>query len=180
METYTELKAFIANPHYQAQREASLAEMDLALVDAPLLGIVGGLNSLAYCFTLQSCCGHFLHPGQPDEKNTDPLPLAGDVASVDYRVAYLALCIQEGEQGRSLLADLAGLRSIAPSYVQVGCAEWFWARQVNSFVLQVEPEAFRTRDRIRIGHEEARGAELVRNAVLTALGELVKRHSRSG
>lgn len=180
METYTKLKAFIANPHYQAQREASLAELDLALVDAPLRGIVDGLNHLAYCFTLQACCGHFLYPGQLYEKNTEPLPLAGDVASVDYRIAYLALCIQEGEGGSALLADLAGLRSIAPSCVQVGCAEWFWARQVNSFVLQIGPEAHRGRDRIRIGYGEARGLEQVRNAVLAGLGELVKRHWRSG
>ena len=48
-------------------------------------------------------------------------------------------------------------------YVQFGCAEWFWKRYLNSFVLQVEPERYSTKDKVLIEYNEAIYIENIRN-----------------
>jgi len=47
--------------------------------------------------------------------------------------------------------------------VQFCCADWFWKRQVNSYALQVEPERYKTKDKITINFQEALHIENVRN-----------------
>jgi hypothetical protein len=74
------------------------------------------------------------------------------------------------------LEDLTG---IDPEYVQFGCAEWFWERQVNSYVLQVEPERYKMRDKVGVSFQEALHIERVRDRFFHELRKMVhERNSR--
>jgi len=46
-------------------------------------------NELPYCFTLQSCFGHFVFCGQNDQQNLEPLPVNDPIVKVEYRIAYI-------------------------------------------------------------------------------------------
>ncbi len=48
-----------------------------------------------------------------------------------------------------------GVPSLDPGCIQFGCADWFWERQVNSYVPQVEPDRFRYSDTATITYEDA-------------------------
>jgi len=163
METFTTIKNFIDNPHFYKQRRKSLHQLDFATIDAPILEIIKGFSKLPYCFTLQSCYGHFLYDNQRNPTNTEPLPISDKIKKVEYRIAYIALCIQNSELGMQLFHDLKKITAIDKKYIQFGCAEWFWKRQVNSFALQVEPERFLKRDKAVIDYHEALHIEQVRN-----------------
>ena len=65
-----------------------------------------------------------------------------------------------------------------PQNIQVCCADWFWERQVNSFALQVEPDRFKTKDRVMLDYSEALYIEKVRNAFF-ARHSLVSRQLNS-
>ena len=175
LETFTELKLFINNPRYQEQREKSLSRLDINTIDAPIIEIVKGFEKLPFCFTLQSCYGHFVYNNQKNPKNVEPLPrvLGDNISSVEYRIAYIALCIQNSDSGRKLLQDLKEIQEIDPEYVQLGCAEWFWKKQVNSYILQVEPERYKTKDRVTIGFQEALHIEKIRNQVFRELKKII-------
>lgn len=169
METFTPPKPLTENPRFQQQRRSCLATLNYAILDAPLTGIVAGFNALSCCFSLQSCFGHFLYSGQTDEQNLLPLPVGRDIDTVEYRIAYLAICVDNNATGRALIEDLKRAASIDPQNVQFGCAEWFWQRQINSYVLQVEPERFKHQDRAVLEYEEALHIEHVRNTLFTWL-----------
>lgn len=179
METLTELKDFVSNPGYWQQRQQSLGELDITTIDPPIVDIVRDLGRLPYCFTLQSCFGHFLHACQDDPRNTERLPLSAITADIEYRIAYLALCIEESDPGRALLDDLGQMAAIDPQYIQFGCAEWFWERQVNSYVLQVEPTRFKAQDRAVVAHREALHTESVRDLFFAEIRLLVRNHLRA-
>ena len=93
METFTEARKFIENPYFDEERKTSLQELDLSTIDTPIVELVKGFSGLPYCFTLQSCYGHFLYTGQDDTYNTEPLPIDASVDSVEYRLAYLGVLI---------------------------------------------------------------------------------------
>ena len=175
METFTELKLFVNNPHYQEQRKESLSQLDINTIDVPLIEIVKGFAILPYCFTLQSCYGHFVHNNLKDPKNVEPLPNLDYILNVEYRIAYIALCIQNSDSGRKLLRDLKEIQAIDPEYVQLGCAEWFWERQVNSYALQVEPERYKTKDSVTISFQEALQVEKIRNQVFRELKKIIQK-----
>ena len=163
MESFTELKQLIDNPQYKEQRQNCLAKLDFNTLDAPLQDIVSGLCELPYCFPLQSCYGHFVHNHYPDPYNLEPIPTTGDITRIEYRIAYLAICIENNSQGRELIDHLAKIPEIDPANIQFGCANWFWKRQVNSFVLQVEPERYALQDSCILNFEEAIQVEKTRN-----------------
>ncbi len=140
METFTELKELVGNPHYQDQRQRCLAGLSDDVIDLPMIGLISTFNSIPYCFTMQSCYGHFLYNGQKDIHNLDPLPAAHSNMKVEYRIAYIAFCIDKSDSGRRLLESLKEITAVYPENIQLCCAEWFWERQVNSYVLQVEPD----------------------------------------
>ncbi|MCK4560509.1 MAG: hypothetical protein KAV45_12060, partial [Calditrichia bacterium] len=100
METFTELKGLVENPHYRNQRQKSLADLTDVMIDVPIIKIINGFNKLPYCFTLQSCYGHFLYSGQKDPHNLAPLPVTKTIARVEYRIAYIAFCIENSASGR--------------------------------------------------------------------------------
>lgn len=176
METFTELKAIVDNPAYLEQRQQTLAAMQTDMLDQPLVELVKMINALPHCFTLQSCYGHFLYNGQRDPYNVEPLPLVNTLHSVTYKIAYLALCLDNSCQGRSLLDDLRHIPALDPENIQLGCAHWFWQKQVNSYVLQVEPERFRYHDRAQIGYQEALQLQETRTSVFREVKEMLTVH----
>ncbi len=173
MKTFTEAKELVENPHYEEQRRISLAELTDVMIDVPIVEHVMLFNMLHYCFTLQSCYGHFLYDGQENPHNLDPLPVTNAITTVEYRIAYIALCIEKNDPGRRLLGALKEVSTINPKNIQFGSADWFWGKQVNSYALQVEPDRFKRKDKAVLSYEEALKIERIRNQFFVRLGELL-------
>lgn len=174
METFTELKELIENPQYQAQKQNIMCHLTDDAIDMPIISLVNGFNKLPYCFTLQSCFGHFVYNGQKDSHNLEPLLVTDIIAKVEYRIAYIAFCIENSHLGQELLKSLKGIESIDPENIQFCCAEWFWKRQVNSYALQVEPDRFKCKDTAIVDYREALHIEKVRNEFFIRLYELLE------
>ena len=81
---------------------------------------------------------------------------------------------QDSPGGRDLFQRLQAVTAIDPAYVQSGCAEWFWERQVNSYVLQVEPESQAYGDRAVVDYAAARRLEQVSDAFFAAIRHLIQ------
>jgi hypothetical protein len=173
METFTELKAFEEDPLYQAQRQRILGDLTDDMIDLPIVDLINGFNRLPYCFTLQSCYGHFVYSGQDDPHNLDPLPRKDTIAKVEYRIAYIAFCIENSLFGRGLFESLKEITAVDPDNIQCCCAEWFWKQQVNSYALQVEPDRFKREDTAILDYQEALHIEAIRNKFFTRLYELL-------
>jgi hypothetical protein len=173
METFAQSRQFVDNPRYERERNLALAGLDLESIDAPIREIVAGLARLPYCFTLQSCYGHFVHAAQPERHNLEPVP-AQDVGLIEYRIAYVALCIENSSRGERLRTALAQIPEIDPEYVQFGSPGWFWQKHVNSYALQVEPTRFASQDVAIIKHQEALHLQMVRGRFFAGLAELVE------
>jgi len=174
LETFTQIKQFVDNPRYDEQRREIVDELDSDTIDAPIADLISGLAMLPYCFTLQSCYGHFLHGDQRNPRNTEPLPVSGHIAVVEYRLAYIALCIQNDDSGKALFDDLANVVAIDPAYVQWGCAEWFWSTYPNSYVLQVEPAGHMKKDKVSVDYREALHLEMTRDRFFSVLKGVVR------
>ena len=174
METFTEPKALAENPHYQDQRRKCLAALSDAMIDEPLVALINAFNKLPNCFTLQCCYGHFIYNSQNDPQNLEPLPITDTIARVEYRIAYIALCIENSDQGRMLLDALEEITVIDPENIQFCCAEWFWQRQVNSYALQVEPDRFKSEDKAILDYKEALKIEKIRNEFFVRLEGLLE------
>ncbi len=175
METFTEPKKLVENPNFQEQKQKSLAELTDDMIDAPIIEIINAFNKLPYCFTLQCCYGHFLYNGQKDPNNLDPLPVTNTIARVEYRIAYIAFCIDNCFLGRRLLEALKEITSINPENIQFCCAEWVWQRQVNSYALQIEPDRFKHEDKAILDYKEALNIEKIRNEFFVKLKELLQK-----
>ncbi len=173
METFTEPKELTENPHFEEQRQKSQAALSAAEIDAPIIEIIENFNKLPFCFTLQSCYGHFLYNGQGNPNNLDPLPVAKIITRVEYRIAYIAFCLENSDSGRSLFEALKGITAIDPENIQFCSAEWFWKRQVNSYALQVEPDRFKHEDTAIIEGGEALRIEKTRNEFFVRIKELL-------
>jgi hypothetical protein len=178
METFTEAKEFTDNLNYQEQRERNLAGLTDEMVDEPIVEIVNGFNKLPYCFTLQSCYGHFVHSEKDNPHNLDPLPDTDTVFHIEYRIAYIAFCIENNDKGRRLFGALKEIPVINPENIQFGSAEWFWKRQVNSYALQVEPDRFKYQDTATLDYEEALTIEKTRNDFFIRIQTLIHRESQ--
>jgi hypothetical protein len=174
LETYTELKDLADNPHYQAQKRKILSDLDDGMIDTTIVDLINGFNKLPYCFTLQSCYGHFVYNGQKDTHNLDPLSAKEIIAQVEYRIAYIAFCIENSASGRGLFEKLKEITAIDPENVQFCCAEWFWKKQINSYALQVEPDRFKHKDTAIIDFKEALHIEKIRNTFFIRLYELLE------
>jgi hypothetical protein len=173
METFAEPRKLVDNPRYEAERRSALDSLSLTSIDTPIRKLIEGFAKLSFCFTLQSCYGHFIHAEQQNSHNIEPLP-AHDVGTVTYRIAYVALCVQNSAKGRRLLAGLAEIPLVDSAYVQFGSPDWFWDRSVNSFAVQVEPSRFADRDQVDIDYEEALRVEKVRESFFVSLGNLIR------
>ncbi len=176
METFTKIKPLADNPRFERQKKITLDNFDIQTIDAPIIHVVQGFMQLPYCFPMQSCYGHFFHKRQKDPKNTEPLPPMDDTSRIVYRIAYMAVCIQNSVQGRALLHELQEIPLLDPEYIQFGCAEWFWERQVNSYALQVEPARFMMKDRAVVGYQEALHIEKLKGNVFANLNGILIKH----
>lgn len=174
METFTDLKELSENPDYQSQKQKILSDLNDDMIEMPIVGLINGFNKLPYCFTLQSCYGHFVYNGQKDTHSLDPLPAKGILAKVEYRIAYIALCIENSASGRGLFEALKAIADIDPKIIQFGCAEWFWERQINSYALQVEPDRFKRKDTVILDLNESLHIEKTRNTFFIRLNELLE------
>jgi hypothetical protein len=176
METFCPAKSFVHHPEYEVLRTKALNDLDLQSIDQPIIDIVESLACLPYCFTLQSCCGHFIHPGQSDTRYTgSPIDCPPD-AQIEYRIAYLALCLQNIPPGHTLYEDLESLTRIDPQYIQFGSANWFWQQSVNTYAVQVEPERYKNQDTAMVSLDEALHLESVRNVMFEEIRKLLLRH----
>jgi len=175
METFTKLKELTENPNYPTHRHRNLQNLTDDMIDAPIIEIIKGFNRLPFCFTLQSCYGHFTYEGQNDSHNLLPLPTNRNISKVKYRIAYIALCIENSTFGKKLLSALGEVPSISPENIQFCCAEWFWKKQVNSYALQVEPDRFKHKDIATIDFIEALKIEKIRNDFFIRLSELLEK-----
>jgi len=178
LETFTKLKALEKNPDYHVQKEKMLRDLTDDMIDKPIIGLINGFNKLSCCFTLQSCYGHFVYNGQNDPYNLAPLPITDSIAKVEYRIAYIAFCIENSTSGKELLASLTNITAIDPENIQLCCAEWFWKRQINSYALQVEPDRFKLKDTVLLDFKEALHIEKIRNEVFGQLYELAENKKR--
>lgn len=174
METFAEMRPLVENPDYQRQRQVSLAGLHEDMIDKPIVELINALNRLPCCFTLQCCYGHFLYPGQNDPHNLEPLPLTDTFASVEYRIAYIALCIENSDSGRNLIDALREIAGSTPKDIQLCCADWFWERQTNSYALQIEPERFKSKDRAIVDYQEALKIQTIRDTAFARLIELLE------
>jgi len=88
LETFTEFKDFVANPRYNEQRQQSLSRLDIDQIDPPIIELISAFAKLPYCFTLQSCYGHFLHSRQKVHYNIEALPITDSILRARARITY--------------------------------------------------------------------------------------------
>jgi hypothetical protein len=175
LETFTYPKEFVENPRYLQDRQEVLKALDLRVIDWPIAELIEGFTLLPQCFTLQSCYGHFLYaPGQ-DSHNLERLPRRYD-GQVNYRIAYVAFCLENSPRGWALRESLELVPRLDPNYVQFGSADWFWGRYRNSYVLQVEPLRDMAKDQVVIEHSEALHIEEIRDLFFIRLKDLLKKY----
>ena len=179
METYTEPKNLVENPHYIDQRRKCLAGLRDGMIDVPIVDVIQAFNRLPYGFTLQSCYGHFVYQGQKNSHNLAPLPITDAIASVTYRIAYICLCVENSDRGWALLEALNEITVIDPDNIQFCCAEWFWKRQVNSYALQVQPNRFKDKDSAVLDYREALQIEKIRNMFFNQVRDLLLNRYRN-
>jgi hypothetical protein len=175
LETFAESKELVENPCYEEQRQNSLFGLNGVVIDAPIMEIIQYMNKLPYCFTLQSCYGHFLYEGRDDPFNIDSLVFLKSIDRVEYRIAYIAFCIECSKIGRRFLDALHEITLIDPENIQLCSPEWFWQRQVNSYALQVEPSRFKHEDKSILDFKEALYIENIRNIFFAKLKELLRK-----
>ena len=63
---------------------------------------------------------------------------------------------------------------IDKDYIQFGSAGWFWDRQVNTYVLQVEPDRYRFKDRVFLDYREALHVEKIRDLFFQKLDGIIQ------
>jgi hypothetical protein len=175
VETLTKPKEFVENPQFRDQKQKMMAGLHDDMLDAPIIDLINGFNQLPYCFTLQCCYGHFVHDHQKDPYNLEPLPITDMMKSVEYRIAYIAFCIENSTPGRMFRESLSNIRLVNQDNIQFCSAEWFWERQVNSYALQVQPDRFKDKDKSILDYKEALLIEKVRNAFFVQLQILLRK-----
>ncbi len=163
METFAAPKPLVLNPNFETQKQSSLTGLKDHMIDAPIVEIIKRFNRLPFCYTLQSCYGHFVYAGQTDILNINPLPATTISTPIEYRIAYIAFAIANSDVGHRFKHALSEVVGIEKAYIQFCSAEWFWERQVNTYALQVEPDRFKHQDSAVLDYTEARQVEAVRN-----------------
>jgi hypothetical protein len=174
LETFIPAREFTETSRFPADRRDVINTLDLSGIDRPIVKLIDGFRALPQCFPLQSCYGHFLCRPEQYAGNLERLPADFD-GQVRYRIAYIALCIENSARGRELYHYLDGLPLLDPQYVQFGSADWFWQRYPNSYILQVEPLRYQTHDQCVVGHAEALIIERIRDRFFVSLENLLER-----
>ena len=86
----------------------------------------------------------------------------------------IVFCIENSVSGTSLFKALKKITAIDHKNIQFCCAIWFWEKQVNSYVLQVEPDRFKCKDKAILDYKEALYIEKIRNKFFIQLNELLE------
>lgn len=173
METYISPPAMIDCSTFQRDRRIVLDTLDSDLIDAPIAALINRLNKLPYLFTLQCCHGHFLSCGGEDVQRLEMVSSISGIDKIEYRLAYIAFCIENSSSGRSFLKQLATIPLTDPDYIQFCSASWFWEQLANTYVLQVMPERIKDRDFSRLDYSEARKVEKVRDTFFLRINEII-------
>ena len=118
--------------------------------------------------------GIFYMPGRKIGTISSPCLFQAAITTVEYRIAYVAVCIENSRLGKALLERLGKLPALDPAYIQFGCAEWFWTRQVNSYALQVEPQRFKEKDTCMVEYKEALHLEKIKQSFFIQLKQLIQ------
>jgi len=172
METFAAPKPLLPNPNFKAQKQSSLVDFKDHMIDVPIVEIIERFNRLPFCYTLQSCYGHFVFEGQPDQQSVNPLPATPITTTIEYRIAYIAFAIANSNAGRRFMIALSDLVVLDPDYIQFCSAEWFWKRQVNTYALQVEPDRFKHQDTAMLNYSEALQVQAVRNTFFNHIQQI--------
>ncbi len=172
MRTFQEEKQPVNNPGFKNKRNSILRSLDIELIDEPIKPLIANIAKLPYCYTIQSCYGHFVHSKQSDLENLIPLDTFTDISEIEYRIAYLAFAIKENSDSIKLLSEIRKLSDIDTEYIHFGSADWFWERHLNSYVIQVEPYRFRFHDSCIVDFTEARRLENVKKKLFEELNSL--------
>lgn len=158
METFTEPKEMVDDKRFFEKRARALKHLKMSTIDPPIRDIIEALTSIRHCFTVQSCHGHIVKqdPGGEVIERIDPeleLPETGL-----YQIAYLALVLENSDNGRKLYRILSDLSLLDAHFFQFGSADWFWKTRgfCNSYVIQVEPYRFRHLDWFTMDRKEAK------------------------
>jgi len=175
LQTFIEPKELEENPQFKKQKRKTLRRLKESMIDKPIIDVVNGFSKLTYCFTMQSCFGHFVYNTQKDHYNIEPLPITDTISTVEYRIAYIAICIENCESGKRFIKALDEITSLDSENIQFCSAEWFWKRQVNSYALQVEPERFMQKDTAILDYREALNIEKIRNKFFVLIQELLQK-----
>lgn len=181
VETYTEARPLVSHFSYDSDRMRALeglrAEISKGSIDEPTMDIVEQFARIPYCYTLQSCYGHFMvEPSREDRNTKRVVDIGGAGTILHYRIAYVAFCIQNSARGRTLLEELSAIVDTDPEYIQFGSADWFWDRCVNSYVLQVSPLRNAFEDHFDVNMEEAFRIEEVRDEFFDRLRAVLLRN----
>jgi hypothetical protein len=173
LETFTAPRELVSNHHFKNKKQKSLEGLTDDMIDAPIVDVIHDFNKRDDCFTLQCCYGHFLYEGQDNPENLESIPETNSIKKVEYRIAYLAFCIDNCMSGRLFMKSLQDLTLLDPENIQFGSADWFWRQQVNSYALQVEPDRFKNQDRALIDYQEALYLEKLKNKFYLQLKGLI-------
>jgi hypothetical protein len=181
VETYTKARPLVSNASYDSDRRQALeglrSELTKGSIDEPTKDVLERFARVPYCYTLQSCFGHFMREFRVDDRNTKHVAdIGGTCIMLHYRIAYIALCIQNSVQGRALLEELRAIPDIDPDYIQFGSADWFWKTCVNTYVLQVSPLRNAYQDRFDVSMEEALRIEHTRDRFFYGVREVLSRN----
>ena len=170
MQTFCSERPLQPDPGFEAAKARALEGMDMAEIDAPIKDIITSLNKHPFCYTLQSCFGHFVSTEHPDDHNLSVVEESDSSDNPLYRISYLALCIRADPDGKRLLSLLKKMPwEVDRDRIQFGCAKWFWNRCVNSYVLQVQPKDRADVDSLTISAREARLIQSARTRFWEAL-----------
>lgn len=181
MQTFTPPRPFVTHQDYWRDRERTLEGLSKVIqerkIDPPLLPLMQECISIPHCFTLQCCYGHFVHRCAPDLENLVPISSFEEpVGPIRYRLAYIALCIENSRNGYALYHDLSGMTGMDPECIQFRSADWFWDQMPNTYCIQLEPERLKEEDSGLVSWKEALRIEELRGPFFSGLGEIVHRH----
>ncbi|NMB77751.1 MAG: hypothetical protein GYA23_01495 [Methanomicrobiales archaeon] len=181
METFTPPRPFVAHPDYGNDRgryrQGLFREIGSRAIDPPLLALLQECMKVPHGFTLQCCYGHFVHAAEPDKENLVPVSrYTRETGPIEYRIAYLALCLEDSPEGHRLYSDLEDVAGLDPAFIQFGSADWFWEQIPNTYCLQIEPERMKEEDRGIVSWEEAIRIEELRGPFFERLMAIMHRH----
>jgi len=160
METFTPPKQFISPPEFAKERAMALQRLDelirLSEPDPPLIPLLRQFMQIPFCFTVQSCYGHFVYSQSPGDRNLAPVASFPDgVQQLRYRLAYMVFCIEDNVHGHALYDDLQSMTELDPLYIQFGSADWFWDMTPDTYVVQLEPLSGAYQDCVIVKIDEA-------------------------